>query len=235
MDRPGTAAGPARERPGRRTLVLIVTPLIGFVIAAQVGDALAPQLVDRHPLLLIALNARNRNLVLTTNLLDPVPYYVVGTLRLLASDPLFYLLGYFYGESAVDWISRKSRLAHTIVESWSTLFHKARYPLVFLAPNNFICFFAGAVGMRPGVFLPLNLAGTIGRLWLIRALGETFEAPIDDLLGFIKDYRLPLTVLAVAIVLGSIWRDRRGGETEVETLAHLPDELAPEEGDTHPD
>src|SRR5262245_57700716 len=96
------------QAPARRTLWLIITPIIVLVIAANVGDALAPSLVDRHPLWLLALNARNRNLVLVTNQLDPIPYYVVGTFRLLLSDPLFFVLGSLYGDAAVTWMERKA-------------------------------------------------------------------------------------------------------------------------------
>ena len=72
--------------------------------------------------------------------------------------------------------------------------------------------------MRPSVFLPLNLAGTIGRLWLIRALGETFE-PSTGSSTSSGTIGCPSTALAIAIVVGSIWRDPRSGETEIESLA----------------
>jgi membrane protein DedA with SNARE-associated domain len=215
-----------RTPPSRARLWLVVGPLIVLTVAAWVGDALVTQLVDRHPLLLMTLNARNRNLVLVTNLVDTVPYYVVGTVRLLASDPLFYILGYWYGETAVAWVERRSTTFGEFLRSWEWLFTKAAYPLVAIAPNNIICLFAGSAGMRPGVFLVLNVAGTIGRLYLIRRLGEAFEAPINDILGFIKDYRLPLTVLAVALVVFTIWRERRAGATEIEALAHIDEEMA---------
>ena len=39
-------------------------------------------------------------------------------------------------------------------------------------------------------FFIANITGTIVRLYLIRRLGEAFEAPIDDVLGFIRDYRI---------------------------------------------
>jgi hypothetical protein len=82
---PETPGGtpPTRPPPSRWVLVAIVVPLIGLVIAAQVGDALAPTLVDTHPLVLILLNARNRNLILVVNQIEPVwLFFVVGGLRL---------------------------------------------------------------------------------------------------------------------------------------------------------
>src|SRR3954466_4282399 len=97
-----------RPRPSRRTVALIVTPIIVLVILGWIGDAAAAYLVDHHPVWLISLNARNRNLLLVTNYVDTFPYYFVGTLRLLLSDPLFYLLGYFYGDTAVTWMEQKA-------------------------------------------------------------------------------------------------------------------------------
>jgi uncharacterized membrane protein YdjX (TVP38/TMEM64 family) len=55
------------------------------------------------------------------------------------------------------------------LERW---FGKAAYPLVFIAPNNAICLFAGAAGMPLRAFFAVNLAGTVARLWLIRRFGE---------------------------------------------------------------
>jgi membrane protein DedA with SNARE-associated domain len=209
----------------RRHLTLIVAPLVIMVVAAWVGDAFTAQWVDRHPLWLIALNARNRNLVLVTNNLDAWSYYGVASLRLLASDPLFYVLGFFYGDRAVAWMERRSSTFGGLMRSWEDLFRRASYPLVFIAPNNFICLFAGSAGMRPGVFAALNISGTFARLYLIRRLGEAFSSPIDAVLGFIQDYRLPLTALGIGIVVFTILNDRRAGRGDLKALAKLEGDL----------
>ena len=217
---------PARPKPSRLTFWLLVGPLVVLVIASYVGDALAHTLIDKHPLWLISLNARNRNLVLVTNELDAWSYYLVGTVRLLLADPLFYLIGYFYGDAAVRWAERRSRTFGGILRSVERFFEKASYPLVLLAPNNPICLFAGASGMSPPVFLALNITGTIGRLILIRWVGDIFSSPLDVLLDFIKEYRLPLTGLTIAITGFLIWSESRGeGESELEALMRLEDEL----------
>jgi hypothetical protein len=77
-------AGPSRSR-----LALVVTPIIALIVAGYIGDALTTTWADKHPLLLVILNARSRILVLVTNQLDAVSYYTAAGLRLLASDPLF--------------------------------------------------------------------------------------------------------------------------------------------------
>jgi membrane protein DedA with SNARE-associated domain len=219
------ATAPARPRPSRRTLTMIVTPIIVLVVASWIGDASAAYLVDHHPLWLMALNARNRNLLLVTNYVDTIPYYLVGTLRLLLSDPLFYLLGYLYGDAGVKWMEAKAPTYGKLMRSAERFFSIATYPLVFLAPNNFICLFAGAAGMSIPVFLVLNVSGTIVRLYVLRVTGDIFDEPIQNVLDFIRDYRIPLIILSVLLVLLSIWNESRQGGGEIEALTHIDDEL----------
>ena len=218
-----------RARPTRARLWIVLGPLLVLVVAAQIGDAFAPTLAVDHPLLLITLNSRNRILILTTISLDALSYYGVGFVRLLVSDPLFFILGYWYGDAGVAWVEKRSASFGSMLRAWELMFQKAAWVLVAVAPNNFICLFAGAAGMAPAVFITLNVVGTIGRLYLIRVLGETFDAPLDDLLGFIRDYRLPLTILTVALVVLTVVMDRRAGKGEIEALTHIEDELGTEE------
>jgi membrane protein DedA with SNARE-associated domain len=228
------AAGPGRRR-SRTQLTLIVTPIVALVIAAYVGDGLTTTWADRHPLLLVMLNARNRILVLTTNQLDALSYYLVGTLRLLASDPLFYLLGRWYGDAMVVWLEKRSKTFGEQIRLYERAFTRAAYPLVFIAPNPYICLFAGAAGMSLGSFFTVNIAGTLARLYLIRRLGQTFDEPIQSVLRFFGRYRLPLFVISVALVVFIVWKDRRQGKDEIgsmlELAEHPPDdpEAEPEE------
>jgi len=228
LDRPeddDSSTEEPRSRPSRRTVTLIVTPIIILVICGWIGDASAAYLVDHHPVWLIALNARNRNLLLVTNYVDPAPYYVVGTLRLLLSDPLFYLLGHLYGDAAVQWMESKAPTYGKLMRSAEQFFSIAAYPLVFFAPNNFICLFAGASGMAIPVFLVLNISGTIVRLYALRVTGDIFDKPIQRVLEFIRDYRVPLIIASVLLVAFSIWNERRQGGTEIDALTHLDDDL----------
>jgi membrane protein DedA with SNARE-associated domain len=225
---PGLEA--TRPRPSRRTARLLIIPIICLVIASQVGDALTTTLADEHPLLLVMLNARNRILILTTNQLDALSYYGVATVRLLASDPLFYLLGMFYGDTAVTWLEERTPSIGNFLRSMEQLFAKAAYPLVFIMPNNFICLFSGAAGMKIRTFIALNVSGTIARLYLIRRLGESFEKPIDSVLDFFADYRLPLLVVSIALTVLFVVLERRKGGSEIEVLLELEHELEQTDG-----
>lgn len=213
-----------RKPPGPHTLKLLAAPIIGLIVLSNMGDALAPQLVNSHPLQLIAMNARNRNLILVTNQLDAVSYYTVGTLRLLLADPLFFLVGYWYGDTALSWMEQRTKTFGRTLRQWEGWFGRAAYPLVFIAPNQYICLFAGAAGMSVGGFFVANIAGTIVRLYLIRRLGEAFEAPIDDVLGFIGDHRIPLLIISVIVFGAMMVNELRQTKEEVEALSEAIDE-----------
>ena len=103
-------------------------------------------------------------LALTTNQLDAWSYYSIASARLLASDPLFYLLGLWYGDSAITWMEKRTQTWGQMLRQLEGWFSKAAYPIVFLAPNNYICMFAGASGMRPSLFIGLNVAGILAAL-----------------------------------------------------------------------
>ena len=224
------------RRPSRSHLVLVVTPIVALIAAAYVGDALTTTWADKHPLLLTLLNPRSRVLVLTTNQLDTVSYYLAAGLRLLASDPLFYLLGRWYGDAMVVWVEKRSKTFGEQVRLYETAFSKAAYPLVFIAPNAYICLFAGAAGMPVGGFFAVNIAGTVFRLYLIRRVGEAFDSPIKSVLRFFARYRLPLFVFSTALVVFIVWNDRRQGKDEIGSMLDLaenpPDEVEPDPEDS---
>jgi membrane protein DedA with SNARE-associated domain len=226
-------AAPVRKLPSRRLVTLITIPLIALVIVSYVGDAIMPSLVDQHPLLLMAMNPRNRNLLLVANQLDAWSFYVVGTLRLVATDPLWFLIGFWYGDAALRWAERRTRTFGETLRWFEQGFSKAAYPLVVIAPNNWICLFAGAAGMPVGIFFALNIIGTVGRLYLIRVLGDAFDSPIQWVLDFIADYRTPLLVLSIVVVGIMVAMEYRKGDGEISSLKKL-DGGHPGEGGSGP-
>jgi membrane protein DedA with SNARE-associated domain len=206
----------------------MIVPMVALWAIAIVGDVLAAGLVDTHPLVLIAMNPRIRNLVLVVNQVDPVWFYVIGAGRLLLSDPLWYLLGYYWGDRAVAWVEGRSDTWGRYAREFERLYRKAAYPLVVAIPNNWICLFAGSSGMRPVVFFTLNVVGTVGRLYLITLFGAAFETPIDWVLDFIQEYRIYLIALSALIVGIITWRQARSGGTELQELMALEEELESE-------
>ncbi len=223
------ASGPgraARTPPSPHALKLLVAPVVFLVICSNVANVMWPTLQEDHPLLLIALSSINRYLILVSDDLGAVEYYLVGTMRLLVSDPLFFLLGYWYGDRALEWMDRKAPTYGPMLRRFQGAFGKAAWPLVVIAPNNFICLFAGAAGMRIAWFFVLNLTGTIGRLYLIRVLGDAFSSPIDTFQDFVAEYRWWF-IAASAIVVAISLRNEFGGRGgEIDQLVHLDEDLA---------
>jgi membrane protein DedA with SNARE-associated domain len=208
----------------RRRLALLVVPMVGIAVASTVGDALSPTLLVDAPLVLVALVPRNRFLVLAAPQLDLWPFFLVGMVRLALTDPLFYLFGRWYGDGAIDWTERRMRAPGSVraLERW---FRRAAYPIVAIAPNNLVCVLAGASGMSIVGFVVANLGGTAARMVLIWWLGDVFSEPLLDVIDFVGRYRWMFTAGTVLLVAGSVWRARRRGRSEIETVDEVADEL----------
>jgi membrane protein DedA with SNARE-associated domain len=204
----------------------VTAPIIALLIASNLGNAFAPSLVLDHPLLLIALNPSNRNFIFVAGRVDPVSYFLVGTLRLLAPDPFFFLLGRWYGEAAITWMERRTPTYGQLMRTLERWFAKARWPLVTAIPNNPVCLLAGAGAMAVSIFVVLDVVGTVGRLVLLRWLGQAFQAPIDWVLHLVAQYRWPLLAITVAAVGFTVLREWRAGSSEIEQLIDLDDDLA---------
>ena len=220
-----TPGGP----PSRWARNVVIGILVAFVIASNLSTAFLSVLVTERPLLFISLSAQNRNLALASGELDAISFYVVGFLRLIGPDPFFFLLGRWYGDSAIRWMERKAPTYGELVRQLETWFHKARLPVVAIAPNNYVCLFAGASAMAWGPFLAANVVGTIGRLWLVRTFSSIFEGQLGSIRDFIGTYRWPLLALSLAFVALSLLSERRAGRDPVLDLTAMGDNIATNE------
>ncbi len=216
--------------PARPIVIIAVAISVASLAAGWIGDALLAEFVDKRPIWLIALNPRNRNLILVTNELDALTYYAVGFARLVASDPVNYLLGFWFGDRMIAWVERRSRTYGPMVRDGEATFRRFSYPLIFAAPNNIVCMLAGATGVKGRTFMALNVSGTIARLVAVRLLGETLESPISGVVDFIGEYRTPILIVSVLLVGWTVFGEFRGDNSELSTLVHLADE-DPEAGE----
>jgi membrane protein DedA with SNARE-associated domain len=210
---------------------MIVTPIIVLISIGTIANAIHPTLVKNHPLLLIALEPRNRWIILVAEKVSFWPLLVFGTLRRLASDPLFFLLGHLYGDGAVRWAERKFDFGTGTVEKIERIFQKAGPVLVFFAPGALVCVLAGATGMSPVLFFVLNVVGTVVIVTLLFHFASVVEGPVDAINGFYGDNFKWLTVVTVLLTALYIWNQWRQGKTEIQSLTKLEDELSAPEGD----
>lgn len=212
--------------PNKTVRNLLIGGLIALVVAGYVAAGLLSFLLSEHPLVFIGLSSSNRNLALASGSLSAWSFYLVAFLRLLAPDPLFFLLGRWYGDAATRWMEQKSPSYGQLLRQLERWFEKARYLVVVIAPNNPVCLFAGASTMTWASFLVANVAGTIGRLVLIRLFSSAFENPLGAVRGFISDYQKPLLVVSIGLVAFTIWSERRAGRDSIGDLVHIDEDMA---------
>ena len=225
----------ARPHPSRRTLTLLVTPIIGIVIIGLVGQAFFPTLLKDHPLALVALEPRARNLLLVAGReggIDYLPFVVIAVIRKVISDPLFYLLGWYYGDNAVAWVERKMNDQSGLVRGIERAFQRAGGAMVFLFPGGLVCALAGATGMRWGVFVVLNVLGTITMVTLYYLVADVpwVNAPLEWLTGFITGNSRWLTVVSIGLTVLWVVNQRRQGKLEVESVDSIERQLEDDGG-----
>ena len=220
MDEAGPPVVEHRE-PRKGHLALLITPIAVMVAMGYVADALWATLVNEHPLWLLGLSARNRYAVAVVNHVDLWSYYLVGTIRLLAPDPFFFALGWLYGPAALRWMEQRTRTVGQQMRRLEGWFGKWGYPLVVVFPNNYVCLIAGAARMSIPVFVVLNVVGTVGRLLFLQIIGDIFAGPIDTVLGWVSDYRIPLLVISIVVVAVMAAGELRRGRQDIESLEEL--------------
>lgn len=207
-------AAEVRPAPSRRTLVLLIAPIVVISTMGVIATAFTPALASRHPLLLIALDARNRFLVLAREV-DLAPFVIVAVLRRSFSDPLFYLLGRFYGARALRWLEKKGGGGQLVVLT-ERFFAKAAYPMVFFFPGAIVCALAGQTGMPPLGFIVTNLAGTVAAVLAVRAFSDAISSPVEGLLGFFDRNIVLTTAVTVALVVISLVLNRYQGRLDAD-------------------
>jgi membrane protein DedA with SNARE-associated domain len=204
---------PVGDVTGRRRIPLpiLLTPIVVLAVVGTVADIIGPGLITERPLLQMFMNPRNRYLLLASPQVDTVPFLVVGFVRLVLTDPLFYLLGVQYGDAALRWAERKLDDDTGFIRTAERFFARFGSVIILIAPSGYLCLLAGATGMRPRRFATLNIIGTVGRLALFRVLGETFKDELLSILGFIQRYQWWLIALSLVVVAIQSRRKRASG------------------------
>ncbi len=222
------SAAPGTSPPDRRKLYLLLTPIIVLTALAYVADFTWAALDDEHPLWLIALNTRKRYLAIVVPHTDPVSFYLVGTIRQVISDPLFFLLGRWYGDAGVRWLERKMGEGGGMVRFMERGFAKASWPMIAIFPNALICMLAGASAMPVWLFFVLNIGGTFAAMVVLRVFGNVFGSPITAFSSFVNHYRLPILLVSGVLVAVNIALNKKKGTSDLTSVGELERELAEE-------
>lgn len=171
-----------------RRIVLSLTALL-FTLGT-IGSNLGPAWVDERPALLLAMSSRNRNLFGSVPFIDPIPYAVIGFLRILAAGVALYLVGRWYGQRAITWFEGQVGELPPIYRWFQNGMDRAGWLLVILMPgSNLVCLMAGHRRMPLARFLPLIMLGIALKLAALWAGGQAFEDQIRGFLDWIEDYQ----------------------------------------------
>jgi membrane protein DedA with SNARE-associated domain len=203
--------------------VVVVSTVVGYV-----GDIVGPKLIVDHPLLQIAINPRNRWLLLATAKTSVVPYMVVGFLRLVSTDPIAFVLGWQYGDAAVAWAEKQMGDDNGFIRRIEGWFGKVAPLVILVMPSFYWCVLAGSARMKVRTFVALNIIGTIGRLVLFRIAGAAFRSQLNDLLDLVQRYQWWLVGLSFAVIAISLLRKRDVVETPAEAAAEIQAEAEQE-------
>jgi hypothetical protein len=135
----------------------LVVPLIALSALSAAGTLASPWLLRASPVLLMVLSPRLPFLALAAPKVGVVPFVVVGTVRLCLADPFHFLLGRRLGTgpaggSRVPGMARLVRHART---------RQVAAGAVLVRPIGRHVALAGAAGVRSGVVVGLDLAGTL--------------------------------------------------------------------------
>lgn len=189
------------EHRRRIPLPILLTPIVILAVVGTVADVIGPGLINEHPLLQMFLNPRNRYLLLAAPQVEATAFLVVGFVRLVLTDPLFYVLGVQYGDAALRWAERKTGDDVGVIRTAERFFARFGPVIILIAPSGYLCLLAGATGMRPRLFAALNVIGTLGRLLLFLLLGEAFRQELTTVLDFIQRYQWWLVGLSLVVVV----------------------------------
>jgi hypothetical protein len=211
----------------RTRITCLAIPMVAFTIALYVGNALAPTLIKDAPVLLLVLAPKIRWLLLISNEVDALTFFVVPLVRATGVLAVYFLLGHWYGDRSLRLLEHRTGNALRPVLWVERNFHKARVPVTFLFPGNVSALLAGADRMPVILFFPVALASVALRLWLVRALAEVLRGPILEIVQWIGDNQLWLTVVSVALVMIWVGWSNRHGITQGETVEEIVEDFAP--------
>lgn len=160
-----------------------------FVIGT-LGTNIGPAMVDEHPLLVLLLSSRNRNLFGSIPYVGAPTFFIVGFLRLLVAAIALFFVGRWYGERALRWTEAQVGEMPRIYRWTESATRRAGWLAVLLMPgSNIVCLLVGHLRMVPRRFALLATTGIGLRLVVLWTGGKQVEDQIKSVVGWINRYQ----------------------------------------------
>ncbi|MEK7425383.1 MAG: VTT domain-containing protein [Actinomycetota bacterium] len=220
--------------PLARRFVLVLTSTL-FVIGT-IGSNIGPALVDERPELVLALSSRNRNLLGSVPFIDPLPFALIGFIRVLLAGVALFFLGRWYGRKAIEWTEGQVGQLPSIYTWFQRAVDRAGWLMVIVMPgSNLVCLMAGHRRMPPPRFVVFLCIGIAAKLVVLWAGGQLFEDQIRGFLDAINDYQWYIVIGLFAITFLQSARKARRDMPEVIDEILTPDGIVVEHRSRHPE
>lgn len=223
---------PHRPKPSKKLLTLVLIPLI---VAVGVGSILNLTLrayfIAEHPLGLLIVNPTNAYVLLVQDRIDTFSYYVTIIARRMFADPSLYLLGYWYGATAIAMVKKHSRDIGMIAEKLEQWFPKYGWLLIIFWPKEIVMVMAGASAMRFRTFIALDFIGTLFTAVLLREFGYLVDTQVNWVTEIFLKYWIPITIGTIVIFALQSYLSRDAEKSSPKSFSDYRREL---EGDDPP-
>ena len=181
-----------------RRLVLIASGLL-FTLGT-IGSNIGPAWVDEHPAAVLALSSRNRNLFASVPYIDPLPYALIGFVRIFIAGMALFFLGRWYGERAIAWTEKQAGELPALYRWFAKAMDRAGWLVVIVfCASNLVWMMAGHRRMDPRRYAGLLAVGISIRLAVLWAGGNAFEDQIRSFLNWLEDYQWYVVIALFAV------------------------------------
>jgi membrane protein DedA with SNARE-associated domain len=154
------------------------------------GSNIAPAWIKVRPEVVLALSARNRNLLASVPFVNPLAYAIIGFARVVFVGIVLYLVGRWFGSKALGWMEGQLGELPAIYRWARTGMDRAGWLLVVLMPgSNLVCLMAGHRKMNLRLFSAMLAIGAAGKLVVLWIGGRIFDHQIRSFLDFIDGYQ----------------------------------------------
>lgn len=196
-----------------RKMLVVFTSFL-FAIGT-IGTNIGPALIDDRPVLILMLSSRNRNLFGSVPYIDPLPFFVIGFIRLLIAAAALFYVGRLFGERALRWTESQVGEMPRIYRWTEAATIRAGWVAVFFMPgSNIVCLLVGHLKMAPRKFFASVIAGIIFRLIVLWYGGKAFEDQIRAALDWIDQYQWWIVGILFAITFFQTSRRKSPGAPE---------------------
>lgn len=212
----------AIDHPGVNARRGVLAAAIALYITGFLGSSLGPAWVDEHPTAVLALSSRNRNLFGSVPFIDPLPYWVIGFVRIMVVGIVLYLVGRWYGQRSLTWMEGQVGELPSIYRWVQTGVDRAGWLLLIVMPgSNIVCLMAGHRKMRLPAFVTFLALGTAAKLAVLWIGGQIFEDQIRAFLRYISDYQWYVVGgLFLISFLQAANKARKSGPQIIDELEH---------------